>query len=269
MSMGLQKDERERYIADGYVIPEFRLSAQQLTMLRENLDELMAKNPTVRPEKLVNAHVDRKNAEGVRGVRAFLELAHDEQILNLVESVLGPDIILWGCHAFCKPAGDGMEVPWHQDGQYWPIRPLANCTVWIALDDSLADNGCLRVIRGSHRRQQLFEHHRDRREQLTLTETVDEKHLDSSAMVDIELQAGQLSMHDVFMIHGSNRNHSDRRRAGLAIRYMPATSVFDRDAMLASDDAGFQVDFSQRPLWLVRGRDVSGKNDFDVGHTSS
>lgn len=262
----LQKAESRRYEQDGYVIPKFRFDDSRITQLRENLDELMARNPGVRPEKLVNAHVAKSNAEGVRGVEAFLDLAHDEQLLDMVESVLGPNIILWGCHAFCKPAGDGMEVPWHQDGQYWPIRPLANCTVWVALDDSVEQNGCLRVIRGSHQQQRLFSHHRDQRDRLTLTEAIDEEHLDPSEVVNIELEAGQMSMHDVYMIHGSAENRSDQRRAGIAIRYMPATSVFERTVMQAGDDAGFQVDFGQRPLWLVRGKDVSGKNNFEVGH---
>ena len=60
-------------------------------------------------------------------------------------------MILWGCHVFCKPAGDGYATPWHQDGHYWPIRPLANCTVWVALEESTIENGCLRVIPRSHR----------------------------------------------------------------------------------------------------------------------
>jgi len=262
----LKDDEYRQYVSDGYVIPSYRLSEHSLGELRASLDELMAANPDVRPEKLVNAHIAHDNAEGVRGVEAFLDLAHDNDLLDLVESVLGPDIVLWGCHVFCKPAGDGMEVPWHQDGQYWPIRPLANCTVWIAIDDSVRDNGCLRVIRGSHQKGTIFEHRRDSRERLTLTETVDASYIRQSEVVDVELEAGQMSMHDVYMIHGSNPNNSTRRRAGLAIRYMPASSVFERSVMQPGDDAGFQVDFSNRPLWLVRGKDVSTRNDFNVGH---
>lgn len=262
----LKPAESQQYESDGFVIPSFRLSENKLTELRDSLDQLLADNPLVRPEKLVNAHVVNHNAEGVKGVEAFLEVAHDSDILDLVESVLGPDIVLWGCHAFCKPAGDGMEVPWHQDGQYWPIRPLANCTVWIAIDDSVQENGCLRVIRGSHRNETIFEHHRDDRERLTLTDAVDSRYIEDSKIVDVELEAGQMSMHDVYMIHGSNPNRSARRRAGLAIRYMPASSVFERSVIEPGDAAGFQVDFSKRPLWLVRGRDVSGQNDFNVGH---
>ncbi|KAJ9460928.1 hypothetical protein DIPPA_34021 [Diplonema papillatum] len=262
----LNEAEIQRYKEDGFIIPKFKFDEARIARLREHLDELMAKNPGVRPEKLVNAHVAKANAEGTRGVDAFLELAKDERLLDLVESVLGPDIVLWGCHAFCKPAGDGMEVPWHQDGHYWPIRPLANCTVWVALDDSVEENGCLQVVKGSHKEQRLFTHHRDQRDRLTLADAVDEKYVDPSRIVNLVLEPGQMSMHDVYMIHGSSENRSTRRRAGIAIRYMPATSVFERKAMEAGDDSGLKIDFSQRPLWLVRGKDASGKNDFEVGH---
>jgi hypothetical protein len=70
----------------------------------------------VRPEKLVSAHIDGDNGEGVRGSRAFLDLARDPEIVELVSGVLGDDVILWGCHVFCKPAVEGYETPWHQDG---------------------------------------------------------------------------------------------------------------------------------------------------------
>ena len=62
---------------------------------------------------------------------------HDEEILDRVSDLIGPDILLWSSGVFCKPPEVGLTVPWHQDGQYWPIRPLATCSVWIALDLSL------------------------------------------------------------------------------------------------------------------------------------
>ncbi|MFN0185113.1 MAG: phytanoyl-CoA dioxygenase family protein, partial [Aquabacterium sp.] len=84
--------------------------------------------------------------------------------------------------------------------------------------------------------------------------------------VDIELLPGQLSLHDVYMIHGAAANRSPQRRTGVALRYMPATSVFERHLRPAEGRSGIPVDFAQRPLWLVRGRDVSGRNDLHVGH---
>ena len=261
----LSAGEIETYQHDGYLIPEFRLAPEKVTRLQKALDDAIAANPGVRPEHLVSIHVKGKNAEGVVGDSAFLDLASDPDILDLVEAVMGPDIILWGCHLFCKPAGEGLEVPWHQDGHYWPIRPLATCTVWVALEASDHENGCLRVIPGSHQPASLKEHLRE--EGGALTQRLGDDAFDEADAVDVELEPGQMSLHDVYMIHGSNRNQSARRRAGLAIRYMPASSLFDRELFKRSDSSGFTVDFSTRPLWLMRGQDRSG-NDFEVGHTA-
>ncbi len=150
----LSEAEVRQYRELGYLVPSLRLPEPLVDGLRDALDRLIHDNPGVRPEKLVSAHLSRSggraNDEGVRGQADFLALAKNEQILDAVEQLIGPDIILWGCHVFCKPAGDGHETPWHQDGHYWPMRPLANCTVWVALDESSVDNGCLRVIPRSH-----------------------------------------------------------------------------------------------------------------------
>lgn len=263
---GLTEQECRSYQEQGYVIPKFALSQSEVDTLRSTIDRMIDNNPDVRPEHLVNAHLSAGSEEGVTGADEILELTRHPAILDQVESVLGPDIVLWGCQVFCKPAGDGMEVPWHQDGQYWPIRPLANCTVWIAIDDSKTDNGCLRVMPGSHEPQTLFEHHTDSRERLTLSQAVNDEHMKDYEPADVELEAGQMSLHDVYLIHGSNQNTSARRRAGIAIRYMPSTSVFERELIEPGSSSGFKVDFSKRPLWLVRGKDASGRNDFSVGH---
>ena len=161
--------EIEQYRESGIVIPRYRLPASEIDRLRATLDRLIAENPGVRPERLISIHIDGDNGEGVRGSRDFLDLAHNPAILDLVEQVIGPDIILWGCQIFCKPGGDGMAVPWHQDGHYWPIRPLATCTVWVALDSSTTENGCLRVIPGSHRGEKLYAHMQEDRTDLVLT----------------------------------------------------------------------------------------------------
>lgn len=262
----LSSQERQRFLDDGFVVPSFRLSDQRIRQLREALDQVLNDNPDTRPEQLVSVHVAGKNAEGVIGHSAFLQLAMDSSILDMVEQLIGPNIVLWGCQSFCKPAGDGMEVPWHQDGHYWPIKPLATCTVWIAIDDSVVENGCLRVIPGSHRDQELHPHLKEDRDNLVLNQRVADGIFDEAEAADVELDAGQMSMHDVFMIHGSNPNRSTRRRAGLAIRYMPASSLFDRKGNTTGTNAGYKVDFSTRPIWLLRGKDANGGNDFNVGH---
>ena len=262
----LGEDEIAHYRSQGWVIPRFRLAEAQVDGLRAALDTLLRDNPEVRPEKLVSAHIEGDNGEGVRGSARFLELARDPQIVELVSGVIGDDVVLWGCHVFCKPAGVGYETPWHQDGHYWPIRPLANCTVWVALEESSVENGCLRVIPRSHRARTLHEHLHEDRADLTLNQRMAAGSFDVADAVDLELQPGQMSLHDVYMIHGAAANTSPRRRTGVALRYMPATSVFERDLRPADGRTGVPVNFAQRPLWLLKGVDRSGRNDFEVGH---
>jgi ectoine hydroxylase-related dioxygenase (phytanoyl-CoA dioxygenase family) len=262
----LSPQEIASYRESGIVIPDYRLPAAKIDALRATLDRLIAANPDIRPERLVSAHIEGKNSEGVRGSSDFLDLARDQGILDRVEQLIGPDIILWGCQIFCKPGGDGMEVPWHQDGHYWPIRPLATCTVWVALDPSTVANGCLRVIPGSHLGKKLYDHMREDRADIVLNQSVKPGEFDAKTALDIELAPGEMSMHDVHLIHGSNPNRSPQRRAGVAIRYMPASSLFDRGLMATSAQSGYTVDFATRPIWLLRGKDRTGRNDFRVGH---
>lgn len=267
----LSPSEVIHYQSQGYVVPEYRLSAEWVERLQLALDTLIKNNPGVRPEKLVSAHVEGQsqagvNDEGVRGSQDFLDLAMHPDIVDLVTGVIGPDVVLWGCHVFCKPASEGYETPWHQDGHYWPIRPLSNCTVWVAIEPSTRENGCLQVIPGSHLGKVLHPHLHEDRTDLTLNQRMAEGSFDESQAIDLELQPGQMSLHDIYMIHGAQANTSQMRRTGVALRYMPGTSLFDRALKPADGQTGVPVSFATRPLWLLRGEDKTGKNDFKVGH---
>ena len=197
----------------------------------------------------------------------FLALAHSDCILDEVEKIIGPDIVSWGAHIFCKPAGTGLEVPWHQDGQYWPIRPLATSTVWIALDNSDEANGCLRVIRRSHRMKTTYRHKRDARPEYAVEQLIDPDDLDLDLAANVELNAGEMSIHDAYTVHGSLSNRSGKRRAGVTLGYMPATSLYDRSIKKTGGARGLRQDMSIRPIYLVRGRDHA-RNDFECGQDS-
>jgi ectoine hydroxylase-related dioxygenase (phytanoyl-CoA dioxygenase family) len=270
----LSDAEAARYREQGYLVPEFRLDGAWVDRLQTALNTLIAQNPGVRPEKLVSAHIEGRNGEGgndegVRGVRDFLALAQNPDIVDLVEQLIGPDVILWGCHVFCKPASEGFETPWHQDGHYWPIRPLATCTVWVAIEPSTRANGCLRVIPRSHAARTLHPHLFEDRNDLTLNQRMAAGSFDEADAADIELQPGQMSLHDVYMIHGADANRSTQRRTGVALRYMPGSSLFDRSLKPSDGQTGVPVSFATRPLWLLRGQDRTGRNDFSVGHRSA
>ena len=232
--------------------------------MRAAVDRLLQDNPEVAPEYLVGPHI-RKVGKDPAIADAFLSFALDPFFLDLVEQVLGRNFALWSSGVFCKLPGVGREVPWHQDGKYWPIRPLATCSVWVAIDDSKVENGCMRYIPGSHKRE-LVEHVEDTRPLLVLNRVVDPNAFDANAAKDVELNAGEFSMHDVFLIHGSNANKSARRRAGYVMRFMPTTSVYDRTIDPGQSSSIGVSEFARRPIWLARGKDVSGRNDFSLGH---
>lgn len=94
--------ERQRFIKKGWLVPDFIIRKEELDNLNMELDKLIKGNPNRRPEFLVQAHLT-KSKEGTEGSTKFMKLAKSSNVLDLVESVIGPNILLWGCHIFCKP----------------------------------------------------------------------------------------------------------------------------------------------------------------------
>ncbi len=249
----LTSEQAAKYHEDGFVVPDYRLPVEDLASIKTHHGRLVERHPEFRnycPSLLAYD-------------LAFLNYARIPEILDMVEQVIGPDIALWNSSFFAKPAMNGFETPWHQDGEYWPLRPLATCTVWIAVDDSTPENGCLRVIRGSHKDRRLRSHHTNPARDLTLNQEIDSDEFDPLDAVDLVLKAGQVSLHDVYLTHGSQANRSEHSRRGMTLRYMPTTSVYDREfATRLHEDKGV-VNQADRTLFLVRGIDRSGgKNDF-------
>jgi hypothetical protein len=250
----LSDAEITKYHEDGYVIPGFRLPQETLKSIRTNHNRLLSLHPEF---------IDYCPSLLAYDL-SFLNYARTPGILDMAEQLIGPDIALWNSSFFAKPAGNGQATPWHQDGEYWPIRPLATCTVWIAIDDSTPENGCLRVIKGSHKNKNLRRHNTNPDPNLTLNQELSLTEDDEERAVDIILEAGQMSLHDVFIVHGSAANSSDKPRRGMTLRLMPTTSVYDRQIAREQHEKIGIVDHSVRTLFLLRGNDASGQNDFRV-----
>ena len=123
----------------------------------------------------------------------------------------------------------------------------------------------MHYVPGSHRGGRLLEHRRRTGSDIVLNEELSPEAFDFRAARDDRLDAGQFSLHDVLLVHGSNANRSPRRRAGFVIRFMPATSLFDRKVDQRQQQVGVSFSFTRRPIWLVRGVDRAG-NDFGAGH---
>ena len=246
----LTPDQERQYRDDGYVVPDFRFGEDVLADIRTAHERLLAKHPEFQDYCPAVLAFDA----------GFLNFARTKPVLDMVEQLIGPDFALWNSSFFAKPACVGSKTPWHQDGEYWPIRPLATCSVWIAVDASTPENGCLRVIPGSHRRRTLGAHDHNAAAGLSLPLEIRADEYDEGNARDIVLEAGQISLHDIFLIHGSEPNRSPQPRRGMTLRYMPTTSVYRRD--LADGRRGGPLAMTERTLYLMRGEDKSGQNDF-------
>lgn len=262
---GLSEAEKALYHSRGYVIPDFTIPDAMLADMREALSVLASQNPTLSIDNMLCPHLEKAGVQGLRGDRRWLDFAAFPPLLNCVADLIGPDFLLWGTTIFGKPPYSGKETPMHQDGEYWPIKPLATCTAWIALDDATPENGCLRVVPGSHKRAALYRHHQNDSAELTLNQALDQDQYDEAALENIVLRAGQVSFHDVYLIHGSKPNRSPNRRAGFVCRYMPTSSHFDHDHGARLQKKSGIVDFADRRLFQMRGGDVCGLNDFTRG----
>ena len=234
------------YQAAGYCLFRDVLDAPEVASLRTELAALVADMPETmvvykdgahkevpaRPEYLTEPHASRAS---------WLELCRHPRILDAVESVLGPDLILIMSHVISKRPGDGLPVAWHQDNTYWhSVKGTEVGTVWLALDDADLANGCMQVIPCTHEGYPEMEKVSTGANDL-LGLTVEVTRDMAEAAVPLEMPAGSLSIHDSYVLHGSEPNTSDRRRAAYTMRYANARTV--------------TVDTREHwvPVYLVRG----------------
>jgi hypothetical protein len=178
----------------------------------------------------------------------LLEFLLADEVLDLVEPLVGPDIVLFSSHFISKEPYTGRTTPWHEDSYLWKELELSDysniVTVWLALDPSRRENGCMRVIPGTHR-DGFSKHYTDAdlKDNLFATEL---EHVDESRAVYFELEPGEASLHDGRIIHGATANISPHRRAGYTMRYFPASV-----RMKPEVNEHFK-------LWLARGSDRAG-----------
>lgn len=166
-------DEVNSYRRYNYVIPALHVGEEQMAVFDDAVAYLLEANPHVPTESLLFVHIVDNKAENRRSHQTLLDLAPNAEFLDLVEQAIDPNIVLWGCHLFCKPGATDREVPLHQAGHFWSFRPLATCTIWLAIDKVDRVNSCMRVIPGSHAAPTLFRHHADRDPALALYEELD------------------------------------------------------------------------------------------------
>ncbi len=211
------------YKAEGYVLHHRQVFERpKLLALRSLFEEKIANLKSgERPEQMDVPHfVD---------TRLFDWLFADE-VLDLVEDVIGPDIDLFSSHLIAKPAGGSMRVPWHEDSAYWRdwLDPMEVVTVWLALDSSDEENGCMYVIPRSHDKGFSEYYKVDPDKNLFMTE-IRKGQFDESKAVPLVLAEGEASLHHAKLIHGSPANTSMRRRMGYTMRYIASTTRLNPD----------------------------------------
>jgi len=254
----LSAAERAEYQHEGLVKPSIRLGTEDVAHLRDLLEQTLDSTAGQRPESIVCPHVEGMNGLPKEIADEWLAVCARPDFVDAVSDVLGEDVMLWGSQLFCKPASTGLEVPWHQDGHFWPIAPLATATLWLAIDDVDEENSAMLYVPGSHKSQGLFPHAEQHSEESALNAQMLPGDVDLDNVAVDDLPAGAFSLHDVYLVHGSKPNRSARRRAGFVIRYMPTSSHYDRDTKIVGSHL-VNTNFSERPLFLLRGEDKTGK----------
>lgn len=210
--MSLSAEQVTQYERDGYVCPVPVMSAGEARELRRRL------------EAYESAHGGKIPA--TQRSRAFLlfkwldDLIRDPRVLDPVEQLIGPDILCWSTIFWIKEAGSNSFVSWHQDNTYWGLSSRDVVTAWFAFSNASVEAGCMRVLPGSHRGDTLaHEDTYDDDNLLSRGQAI--KDIDESQAVSMPLAAGEMSLHNYCLAHGSGPNLTNDRRIGVSMHFMP------------------------------------------------
>lgn len=210
--MNLSRKQIEEYERNGFLFPIDVFSAAEVARFRGAFEALIKSSRECSPKRFDRLHL-------------FFDWAHQvvrhEGVLDAVEAILGDDILVYGTLVLSKQPHDSRYASWHQDSFYSGLHLTPSTSAWIALTPSTRENGCMRVIPGSHKLGALD--HENISEDPNLLNRRGERikmDVDEPAAVDIVLEPGQMSLHQSTIVHGSNPNTSDAPRIGFIVRYV-------------------------------------------------
>jgi non-heme Fe2+,alpha-ketoglutarate-dependent halogenase len=214
-------DEIDTFNREGYLKGFKIYSDDEISNIRQGFDGII-ETVLARGDhnySIISAHLKS---------RMVYDIVKDPRIVEYISDLLGEDVVCWGAHFFCKLPGDGKIVAWHQDASFWPLSPSRTVTAWLAIDDADTENACMRFVATSHHDGHLTYQKSSEGENNVLNQTVEEVSRYGTS-VDVELKAGEISLHSDLLLHGSELNRSDRRRCGLTLRYCAAAVRADLD----------------------------------------
>ena len=233
---------------EGYTGPIDVLSAEEARFGRESFYKSIGQNesnPGPSSVKTGGFNLKHKWAH---------DISIDNKILDYVELALGPNIVLWATVFWYKEPHNTKYIPWHQDASYWPMEPRINLTAWIALGPTFKENGCLRIIPGSHKNW-LDDEYRELDEHSSFSKGLDPEQVNESKAIDFEMDPGQVVFFSEATLHGSNANTSDIPRLGYSLRFTTPEVKFDELGIKEQ-----RLDYLTRTI-LVRGIDEYHHND--------
>jgi len=212
---GLNAQQVAAYERDGYLFPLEVMAEAEALALRARIETIERR---VKTEQGVSHQRFRSFCHLL--MPAIDQLVREPAILDPVESILGPDLMVWSAEFFIKEPRTPNHVSWHQDLTYWGLDSAEEVTAWLALSDVTVESGCMRFVPGSHKRE-IVPHRDTFAEDNMLTRGQEIAiAIDEDAAVDIVLKPGQMSLHHGRIFHASGHNRADDRRFGLAIRYI-------------------------------------------------
>ena len=210
MSAAIPESFRARFEREGVVYPIPVLSPEKISFYLTCFSEI---------EDLLGRPIKRMGNPALHFSWAY-RLATESSVLDAVEEILGSDLLISGTLIFCKYPQDPAFVAWHQDTFYSNLDLTPSVSAWIALLDSTSENGCMRVVPGSHLRGTLI--HQETRAPDNLLRRGEEIQVDvqEADAIDLVLSAGEMSLHHHAIIHGSRPNRSDTKRLGFIVRFV-------------------------------------------------
>jgi hypothetical protein len=265
MAISLSAGDIASFTRDGFVLPDYRFPEAEFRVLKSAVDAIVRRN-VGKHDRIRQPFLPKRPGftEGVEGGEKTFPFAIHPDVLDIVEQLIGPDIVLVGSFIIAKPPAEGKRVPWHQDGYYLRVnvQPVEAVTLWLSIDHATRPNGCVRYIKGT-KRLGILPH----RKEPVFGDEAEVPPFDEADVVDGVLLPGQMVLHDPFVVHGSDANTNGERRVGYGFNYIPAHCHYARSSNSIGKSATEQpAETTTRPIWLVRGRNLNPLNDFSVGH---
>lgn len=202
------------YARDGFAFPLTVMTGQEAALNRRKLEQVEAAHAGTR-----FGNKGQFNFPHIL-FRFAYEIVVNPRVLDAVEAVIGPDILIWGATFFTKEPRTENYVSWHQDLRYWGLDGSDEVSAWLALSPVTEENGCMRFIPGSHEWDILP--HEDSFDEGNLLTRGQEARFDEAAAekVLVELQPGQISLHHGKLLHASGPNRSNERRIGYTMNFI-------------------------------------------------